>query len=540
VTAAAEGILRSDTPAAQKLLGLVSRVALPVSLLSLALFLRVYNFELLTWIPDSYERLSDAQRIAAGELPQSKMYGPGAALVFAPAFLVFPPTLTTMHGVLIASGVALVAMGYLLMLRATGDRLAAALFAGLIATGPLFVFASRDNHPDAAAMLIAAGLLIAAPSLRAKPLWLFVLYGLIAAVYVSIRPSSVFLLPALFLYWQPADQLRPRALLQALRTPAVLFAGGSFAICSIALLLAGDSAQSPTEAAITLERFTENVLFYELHLVFGPLGILFMVPFAVLGASRLSRDNRPLLLAGAWIIIVWPIVHAPFYFHTDRYMLPPLFFIYMLFALGASSALTRLRLMRGLPRYLTASYLLTAFAVLGIMFSLVASTFLSNWKTYSNESDEGQGRESRPVIASLATKSLIVSSVSRAIKDANHQVDYLDLIDYSLESGFGPDATAALNCLVARAVDEGRRVYYFYSHLESPSSKADNPSRHYDRYWRAVQSQFVTEEVFHTSAVRTDLSNWVLYEIRADPGAALVGSRSCDSQKTTVAGEGLP
>src|SRR5687767_10920466 len=51
-------------------------LALLMGVVLLALFLRVYALNMVAWVPDSYDRLGDAGRLASGRLPQSTIYPP--------------------------------------------------------------------------------------------------------------------------------------------------------------------------------------------------------------------------------------------------------------------------------------------------------------------------------------------------------------------------------------------------------------------------------------------------------------------------------
>ncbi len=71
----------------------LTQIAAPLGIMAVALFLRVYRLEELGWVPDTYERLFDAQRLASGEFPASEIYLPGVSVVLAPFFLIFSDSL---------------------------------------------------------------------------------------------------------------------------------------------------------------------------------------------------------------------------------------------------------------------------------------------------------------------------------------------------------------------------------------------------------------------------------------------------------------
>src|SRR5687767_9624011 len=91
-------------------------------LLALGLFLRLYNFEVVAWIPDSYDRLADATRLANGQLPQSRLYPPAISLLMAPLFTVLPNSFETMQILIIACGVGLILLAYIAALKLTADK----------------------------------------------------------------------------------------------------------------------------------------------------------------------------------------------------------------------------------------------------------------------------------------------------------------------------------------------------------------------------------------------------------------------------------
>src|SRR5438034_947874 len=101
-----------------------------------ALALRTYNFSLLSWVPDGYEQLDATKRLLALDFPLSRIYSPGVAVVMAPFLLFLPRTLQGMQYVMIGSGVLLVPLAYLAVLRLTRDRVAATLLAIALTFAP--------------------------------------------------------------------------------------------------------------------------------------------------------------------------------------------------------------------------------------------------------------------------------------------------------------------------------------------------------------------------------------------------------------------
>src|SRR5688572_6960499 len=149
---------------------------------------------MVAWVPDSYDRLADAGRLASGRLPESTIYPPGVSVIMAPFFAVLPDSLWTMQAVIAGSGVALVLVSYRWIHTLTGERLAGLLAAGGVALSPAFVYASRDGLYDIPNVLLIAVAMWQADSLRRMPIWALLLYGLMLAVLVNVRPNSILVL----------------------------------------------------------------------------------------------------------------------------------------------------------------------------------------------------------------------------------------------------------------------------------------------------------------------------------------------------------
>src|SRR5439155_20812315 len=102
------------------------------------------------------------------------------------------------------------------------------------------------------------------------------------------------------------------------------------ALSVVFVFLEGSAGVSAAQSAITFERFLHNASHYYLFLLSGSAASILSIP----GALRLWRLDPSLLLAVLYVIVVWPLAHSPFYFYDARYMLPPLFFVFFLIALG--------------------------------------------------------------------------------------------------------------------------------------------------------------------------------------------------------------
>lgn len=488
--------------------------AIPLSLMALALFLRIYRLEELGWVPDTYERLFDAQRLASGELPASDIYPPGASVVMAPFFLIFSDSLATMQAVIIASSVALVGISYAWMLRVTGDRRAAVLIGVVAAALPIFISFSRDALFDMINLPLIAGLLFLAPLMRNRSLLAFAGYGALLALLVNIRPTSGVLIPALLMLWLNAQGtgLNRRELFGALFSPPLLVTAASFAGLCLASVLFGSWFDGAGNAPLNLDGFVWNAASYYYGTTYGIFAV-FVVPLALMGLAHLWRSNHIYTWVFAYIIVIWPLVHAPFDFATNRYMLPVLLVVFFLVAIGASSLLKGVGTARN-PGRLKTAFAIWGLSMLAVQFAVGSSFLLAEWHNRTTLNDAGLAREFSPAVKEMEADSLVVTAVARAFWDTNSSISYVDLIDHHLAWGTDDDSLFLLTSAIEGKLAEGDRVYYLFSHWEAGHDFLGyDGKQNYDRFYDAINSQFSLTQIQHSIGLRVGLNPWILYEV---------------------------
>ncbi len=483
-------------------------------LVVVAIFLRTYQLEPFAFVPDQYDRLTDAQLMLSGKLPESQIYPPGTALLLVIPFALFSASLLTLQGVTSAFGIALVPLAYLGVARLTGDKRAGIILASFCALSPLLVLYSRAGYFDIMVTFLVALAVFLVPSLRGRSLVAFVAYGFLLALLVNIRPTNVLLIPAVVLYWLTLagaglspSRLRSEVMSARVATTAATFTG----LCLLSIV-AGEWFGGGYSGLVSFENFFRNLLYYWGFAVSNWLG-LFLVPPALAGAARLWRLNRPLMLAVAWIVVTWPLAHAPFLFADGRYMTPVLFFVLMLAALGFSSLLRRSDQSQGLRSKVGPASAVLSLAFLVLLFGGVSAQIPWRWHRFAAVSDAGLAKEIRPVIEGLGSDAVLVSSVTRALQDAQPHPEFLDLFDRSLAEKDRRQG-AALNALAMRqALDEGRDLYYLYSHMEAADARIGGVFEDHDVYFDVVSQEFTLTELVRTESLRNGFSPWILYKV---------------------------
>lgn len=499
---------------------LAKNALLPLALLLVALGLRIYRLEAMAWVPDTYERLEDTRRILAGQLPHSTLYPPGVSVLMALPAAVFGASLLTMQAVTIMLGAALVLLAYFGTLRLTGDRLAAALLAGGVAVSPYFVYSSRSGLYDIVIAFFVAGSVFLLPALRGRGVVAFVAYGALLALLLGIRPTAAVLLPILLIYWLCLfdTRLDARRIAAALVTPNVLATAAAVVLLTGALVLGGNWLGHAGGAPVTLERFDRNLGYYAQFLVQAPVGVFLLVPPACFGAVRLRRTNRPLLWTIGLILVSWPLLHAPFYYASLRYMLTPFFFVLVLAAVGWSHILQS-RPLRPTGLCRAARLYGAAAFVLFTAYNLLATGYvLHETPRIAAESDAGLARELSPVLADLRPGALVVSAVSRAFRDQEGHVEFLDLIDTSLAIRDEARRTELTTARMEQALGEGRDVYYLYSHWEAGEDFQGDGREGYQRYFDAAAAEFALTEIFRTERGRQGKHPWILFKVERRTG----------------------
>jgi hypothetical protein len=488
--------------------------AIPLTLTLLALLLRLYRLEELGTVPDTYERLFDARRIAHGEFPSSIIYPPGFSVVIALLFLIFPDSLSTMQVFIVASGVALVLVSYAWVFRLTGDRLAATLLAVVMAACPVFVFASRDAFFDVPNVLLIVCLLYFLPTLRNRGLLAFVLYGVLLAILVNFRVTSAALLPALLLLWLGVNQteLNLQSIRKTFVSARLLGMCATFAmLCAMSVLL-GEWFGSAESVPITLKHFIENLGFYYWQIAYAPLGLIFVIPFAMVGLVRLWRINRIHCLAFCYLIVVWPAAHAPFDFANYRYMLPVLLVVFLLAAVGVSGLLKRtpnVRFSKWKPVLVSWSL-----AIIALHFAIGTGYVLADWPKRLPQTDEGLAQQFRPAVSEFEPGSLFVSAVARAFRDDTDSIDELDLIDHHLKWGTDESSLRRLTSAIADHLAAGGKVYYLYSHWEGGHDfLGRDGDQHYVRFFEEINREFQLTWLQRSTSERAGINPWILFEV---------------------------
>lgn len=493
-------------------------IALPLALVALALFLRIYRLEVVAWVPDSYERLFDARLIAAGELPQSTIYPPGVALIMAPLFWFLPDTLTTMQIPIIASGVGLVAVSYAWMMRLTGDRFVAALVGLSAAAAPFFVYASRDSHYDMLGVFLIVLSLYLVPLLRGRSLVFFVAFGAMLAVLVNIRQTNVILFPALLLLWlEPvAAGLNRQRLQSELLSGPLIATTSAFLAGLVAAILLGDWFGEAGNVALTIERLPRNLIIYLSTISYPLVGPVYLLPLALLGLLHLWKQNRFYFFLFSYLILMWPLVHAMFYFATLRYMLPPITLIFVLSAMGISFVWQNFRSRRLLARWIPLFAACSIF-LLFTQFVVGAAILLSGWNDFAAESDEGLAREFRPVVARLDEDSVLVSAVTRAFESTAPAITYVDLIDHQRILGTDDASIEILTSTVGRHLEGGSEVYYLYTHWEAGDDFLGGGKQAFRRFSEGLERNFALSPIMRSSVDRLDRHPWILYSVALPP-----------------------
>ena len=135
---------------------------------------------------------------------------------------------------------------------------------------------------------------------------------------MNIRPTSGVLIPALLMLWLNAQGtgLNRRELFGALFSPPLLVTAASFAGLCLASVLFGSWFDGAGNAPLNLDGFVWNAASYYYGTTYGIFAV-FVVPLALMGLAHLWRSNHIYTWVFAYIIVIWPLVHAPFAPPTD-------------------------------------------------------------------------------------------------------------------------------------------------------------------------------------------------------------------------------
>ncbi|OGO50818.1 MAG: hypothetical protein A2148_03880 [Chloroflexi bacterium RBG_16_68_14] len=491
------------------------RWALLGAIVAGALFLRLYRMDgLITYYPDTYAQLRAVENLLSGQVPISYHYPPGVALFMAPIFILLPDSLLTMQAAILAAGIALVLVGYVVMLARTGDRRAALFLAAAAGLGGTFVFHSRVGWFDVINTLLIALSLFLAPLTVRRGLAALLPYGLLVFTTVTIRHTNLVVLPALFLASLDLGSRR-------LSWPLVVAHLRSRAVVTVGLMVLGLYVAYLGTASDSLARFfrtntgdsiidLSNYLprlgdYLRVSLVgyegaWGwedAVAAAAVLALAAVGVQRLWVANRGLLAPLAYLILIWSPVHALYEIFDARYAMPPHFFLLFLAALGLSISLERLG---GLPHPWQRVGLVSVLALVLALFvgrQLAHDiAFLQQWPDEVAHNREQAYDEIRVYLRTLdGTKALLVSSQALAVDRANPEMATYDLLPHSETYGINADSIARLLAYVREQQASGRTVYYHYTEYEDVGSRFRKYELGFDAYFQALQHEFTLREL---------------------------------------------
>lgn len=488
--------------------------AVPASIVLLALLLRVIRLELQAWTPDTYEHMTAAHRLVSGEFPISRFYPPGVAITLAPAFVLFPQTLATQQGVIIASALVLVVVAYYGTRAATDDRAAPILVALAVAAAPPMVFFSRDGFFDVTNAAWIAGAIFLAPWMRGRSSAACIAYGLLLAVAISVRATNPAFLPALVIFWTDAGKigLHPRALWRAAVRRESIAAGAAMLAAFVAFsYFAAALPSAAAGAPITFEPAGRNIIYYAVWEFGGPLPAPLILLLAALGSTYLWRQNRTLLYVCWYMLTIFPLAHVPLPFANVRYMLPSFVFALLLAAHAPAAIRSLTERHPPLVRNGWRGLVFTAVVLVGAYFAAADAALITGWPIRAARSDEAAYRQLRPVVAELPAGSLVVSGGTRGVRDSNARIEYLDLIDYSLATDNGPQRVDEVMRRIGEALDDGRPAYYLYTSVEGIDLTFTTDGPGYQPYFDAASERFHLTDVYDT-----DVEFFTLYSIERE------------------------
>jgi len=478
--------------------------------------LRLFNFTPIGWIPDTYDRISATQTFLGHFSAPSKLYPPGPVFLLAPFFALLPDSLQTVEIVVSLSGILTILAAFILGLDLARHKGIALLYAALIALTPDFVYSSRSTAFDNIAVFLALAILVITPRLRqSKSVFMYTIYGILLAVLVDFRFTYAALLPGFFIYWlQPFEnRVRWGQVVAAILSLPVAVSAAAFVVCmTIFALLAGSLFPGSATGAISLERFLPNFIDYWAQMLYAPIGVPLLVPFALVGFARLRRMHPSGFYFILYVLATWPVIFSQFTFYSYRYMLLPALLLAILVAIGISYLWTIKESFTGhLPLRIFAR---STSILLGIFLTSISIAMAINWPSLATESDEGLLIELRPIVSSLGEESLVVSAVSRGFYDSPGAPQSVDLIDLWLDWGSGLPAQTILKSRVQQALDNQQPVYYLYSRYEAGKDFHGHGRSHFQNFFDSVSTSFLVEEVYRTQRKNLDSVNWILYSVR--------------------------
>ena len=494
-------------------------------------FLRLYNLQPFAWVPDQYERLIEAKELLSGELPDSVIYPPGVTLLLAPFVALLGPTEGTMQAMTIVFSLALVPVAYLWVWRTTSDRLAATLLAGACAAAPAFLEPARGGSVDSVVTLLVVVALLLVPSLKGRGVLAFLGYGLLLALLFNIRPTNVFLVAPLVVYWLTENGVswRPMAVARALLSKELIAVGVALALPCAVSVLAGNWYGGAYGGLLSFDQFSSNLTEYWRQIVATWLGLLLLcVPVAV-GLVELWRTRRPLALGLVSFLAIWPVVHSPFLFAAARYMEPAVVAWLFLAATGVSAAFAGRKLAaRKIPRV----WCIASLPWFCLLLGLGSAFMVVEWDDQAAQSDAGLAAEMKPVLRELPREALMISAVTRAFSEDDFSIEYADLFDQAVEFKDKQAGVSDLGERTRSALAAGRQVYYLYSHMEADNRIFGGVWDSFRAYFDGLDEDFEMTEVHRTQHRRGGKEPWVLFQVSesgpadnaAPPGAPVEGT----------------
>jgi hypothetical protein len=508
-------------PRSEEASGLPGRLtrALPLVALAaiggLALFLRLYHLDgLITLYPDSYAQLRATENLLALDFPISYHYPPGIALVMAPAFLVLPDGLVTVQAVILAAGLALVAIGYVWLLALTRDRRAASIFAAALAVASAFVLLSRVAWFDGVNTLLIVSTLVLAPHVAKRGTRALVAYGVLVFTMATVRHTNVVVLPALAVASMQGQAFSLQGLVAHLRSrPAVTVGLVVVALYVMHLAVAGESLGRFTSSngggILDLSSYPLRLAHYWQASLLGyhegwslpeAIGASAVVALATAGAQRLWQTRRRAMAAIGLLIAVWSPVHATYALFDDRYAVPVFFLMLMLASCGLSITVVWARALSQ-PWQRVGAAAVVALGVSMFVSLQLARDYadLQGWPSQVTQNRENAYDTIRAALRDIDGPATVISSQALAVDTANPEIEMFDLIPYSSEHGINEASVEELEAYVREQQEAGRTVYYHYTEYESVGATFRRYELGFDSYFGAIALDFRLTQLAYAS-----------------------------------------
>lgn len=481
----------------------------------IAAFLRLYHLGgVITLYPDSYAQLRATENLMSLNFPISYHYPPGIALFMAPAFFVLPDSLATMQAVILAAGLALVAVGYFWLFALTRDRRAASIFAAALAVGSAFVLLSRVVWFDGINTLLIVSTLVLAPHVVRRGTPALVAYGVLVFTMATVRHTNVIVLPALAVASMQGQAFSFQGFVAHARSrPAVVVGLVVFALYAAHIAVAGDSlgrfTNSNGSSIFDLSGYPLRLAHYWQASLLGyhegwslseAIGASAVVALAAVGAHRLWQTRRRALAAIGLLIAIWSPVHATYELFDDRYALPVFFLMLMLASYGLSITVVWARAL-SYPWQRVGATAIVALGVPMFVSLQLARDYsnLQNWPSQVTQNRENAYATIRATLRDIDGPATVISSQALAVDKANPNVALFDLIPYSSEHGINEASVEALEAYVRAQQEAGRTVYYHYTEYEDVGATFRLYELGFDAYFGALALDFRLTQLAYAS-----------------------------------------